>query len=237
MTNKSWVACLILGISSLSFPLSGQQKEVLRYDVYGGYAFLNSPKIGLFENGFHAQAGMRVRSWLSLGVDYSVTAGDLTVTPDLLPAALQQQLAAQLKPLMLAGVIPTTYSLKVDAHSVTHSMAMGPQISFRHFSHLTIFVRPSLGAIREHATPKPTPSDPVATGIVKGLVPSGYKKDWQGFYGIGGGVDIILNKHVAIRTQADYVYDHLFNDLLADGRWTTRFSIGPTFSFGRNIVE
>src|ERR1039458_9727879 len=32
----------------------------------GGYAFLNSPKIGLFENGFHTQFGYRVRTWVSL---------------------------------------------------------------------------------------------------------------------------------------------------------------------------
>jgi hypothetical protein len=32
------------------------------------------------------------------------------------------------------------------------------------------------------------------------------------------------------------VWDHLFNDLLKDGRWTTRFSIGPCFNFGGNIV-
>jgi hypothetical protein len=31
------------------------------------------------------------------------------------------------------------------------------------------------------------------------------------------------------------VYDHLFNDVLKDGRWTVRFSIGPCFNFGRNI--
>lgn len=68
-------------------------------------------------------------------------------------------------------------------------------------------------------------------------MPTGHKVDWQGFYGIGGGFDVALTKHFGIRTQADYVYDHLFNDLLRDGRWTTRFSIGPCFNFGRNIAD
>jgi hypothetical protein len=46
-----------------------------------------------------------------------------------------------------------------------------------------------------------------------------------------------MSKHLAWRVQADLVYDHLFNDLLRDGRFTTRFSVGPAFNFGRNIKE
>ena len=111
---------------------------------------------------------------------------------------------------------------------------MGPQFAYRHFSKVTLFIRPSIGAIREGATPQPT--DAVGKLIVSGLAPAGHKVDWQGFYGIGGGFDILFSKHVALRTHADYVYDHLFNDILRDGRWTTRFSIGPAFNFGRNIV-
>jgi hypothetical protein len=137
---------------------------------------------------------------------------------------------------MALGAIPTTYALTVPAHSVTHSIAVGPQFSYRHFSRATFFIRPSLGAIREGATPTPTPKDPVATAIVAQLAPTGHKTDVQGFYGVGGGFDILLSKHFAVRTQADYVYDHLFNDILAKGRWTTRFSIGPCFNFGRNIA-
>ena len=208
---------LTLGILLfLSFPLSGQQSYVTRYDFYAGYAFLNSPKIGLFENGFQTQFGYRPKTWLSLGFDYSHTAGDLTITPSLLPTALQQQLGAQLAGLVAAGVIPPTYALTVPAHSVTNSLAIGPQFSYRHFSKVTLFIRPSIGAIREAATP--TPTDPIAAGVVAQLAPTGHKTDWQGFYGIGGGIDILFSKHVGLRTQADYVYDHLFNDLLRDGR-------------------
>jgi hypothetical protein len=219
----------------LSLPLSGQQSYVTRYDLYTGYAFLDSPKIGLFENGFHTQFGYRAKSWVSLGFDYSITAGDLTLTPDLLPIALQQQLGAELGAMAAAGLVPPGYALKVPAHSVTHSFALGPQFAYRHFSRVTLFIRPSLGAIREAATPQP--ADPIATAIVAQLTPTGHKTDWQGFYGIGGGFDILLTRHLAIRTQADYVYDHLFNDILKDGRWTTRFSFGPCFNFGKNIKE
>lgn len=219
----------------LPFPLSGQQMYVSRYDLYTGYAFLDSPKIGLFENGFQTQFGFRPRTWYSLGFDYSVSTGNLALTPNLLPTALQQQLGAQLSQLAAAGLLPAGYALRVPAHSVSHSFALGPQLAYRHFSKVTFFIRPSIGAIREDATPEP--QDVISKAIVAQLAPSGHKTDWQGFYGVGGGFDILFSQHFAWRTQADYVYDHLFNDLLKDGRWTTRFSIGPCFNFGRNIVE
>ena len=219
----------------LCYPLAAQQTYVTQYDFYAGYAFLNSPKIGLFENGFQTQFGYRAKPWLSLGFDYSYTRGDLTITPDLLPTALQQQLGAEIGQLIAAKVIPPTYALTVPAHSVTNSFAVGPQFAYRHFSKVTFFIRPSFGAIREAATP--APGDPIAVSVVAQLAPTGHKVDWQGFYGVGGGVDLIFSKHVGLRVQADQVWDHLFNDLLAQGRWTTRFSIGPCFNFGKNIME
>jgi hypothetical protein len=108
-------------------------------------------------------------------------------------------------------------------------------LSYRHYSKVTLFVRPSIGAIYERATPHP--SGEIATLIVEQLAPSGYKTDWTAFYGFGGGADLLFSKHVALRVQADLVYDHLFSDLLKDGRLTTRFSIGPCFNFGKNIAK
>ena len=236
MFNQRRAIVTVLGILSLlPLPLSGQQSYVTRFDLYTGYAFLDSTKIGLFENGFHTQFGYRVKPWVSMGFDYSVTAGDMTLTPGLLPFALQQELGAQLGAMAAAGLVPAGYALRVPAHAVTNSFAIGPQLAYRHFAHATFFIRPSIGAIREGATPLPT--DPIATAIADQLVPTGYKRDWQGFYGVGAGFDILFTKHLGVRTQADYVYDHLFNDLLRDGRWTMRFSFGPCFNFGRNIKE
>lgn len=227
------IALGILFLLCLPLPLPGQQAYVSRFDLYTGYAFLDSTKIGLFENGFHTQFGYRYKTWVSLGFDYSVTSGNMTLTPGLLPVALQQELGQQLAYLAAVGQLPPGYALRVPAHAVTNSFALGPQLAYRHFSHATFFIRPSIGAIREGATPHPT--DPIASAIAAQLVPSGYKRDWQGFYGVGAGFDILVSKHLGLRTQADYVYDHLFNDLLQNGRWTTRFSIGPCFNFGKNI--
>ncbi len=212
-----------------------QQTYVTRYDAFFGYAYLNSPAIKLPESGIQFQIGLRPSTRYSVGFDYSQATGDLTLSSHLLPDALQQQLAAQLAQLAAAGRLPAGYALVVPAHSRTQTFSLGPQLAFRHFRQVTFFLRPSCGAIREVATPKP--KDPIAQGIVAQLVPSGKKRDWTGFFGVGGGIDLNFSNHVSFRIQGDYVYDHLFNDLLKNGRWTTRFGIGPCFNFGRNIAE
>src|SRR5260221_1655923 len=87
----------------MTSPAFGQQEYVSRYDAFAGYTFLDSPHVGLFENGFQFQAGVRPKTWYSLGFDYSISSGDLTLTPNLLTNALQQQLALQLQQLATAG--------------------------------------------------------------------------------------------------------------------------------------
>src|SRR5271157_1222906 len=216
-------------------PVAAQQTYVSQFDVFAGYAFLDSPHISLFENGFQAQFGYRPKTWYSLGFDYSRSTGDLVLTPDLLPATLAQPIAGAIAQLTAAHLLPAGYALAVPAHLTTQTFAIGPQLAYRHFSHLTLFIRPSLGAIHEEAVPHP--GDAIATSIAAELAPSGKKTDWTGFYGFGGGFDILFSKHVGIRTQADLVHDHLFNDVLAQGRWTVRFSVGPCFNFGRNIAK
>src|SRR5581483_1556390 len=71
-------------------PLFGQQDYVARFDAYGGYAFLDSPHVRLFEDGFATQVVVRAKRWISFGFDYSRTSGDLSIVPDLLLPSLQQ---------------------------------------------------------------------------------------------------------------------------------------------------
>jgi hypothetical protein len=226
---------LVLATSVLFLAPSafGQQDYVGHYDIYGGYGYLNSPKISLAESGFHTQVGMRVRRWVSLGFDYTIVTGNGALTPNLLTTTLQQQLGPTVAGAIGAGLIPANYQLKVPLDSKTQTFSAGPQLSYRHFKQATLFVRPDLGAIYENATAKPT--DAFATAIVQQLVPSGSKQDWTVFYGFGGGVDLIVSRRFSIRVQADFVHDHLFNDLLQDGRNTVRFAIGPGFQWGKNI--
>jgi hypothetical protein len=213
----------------------GEQTYVTRYDVFAGYARFESPTVSLSEQGFHFQIGIRPAKWYSLGFDYSNVSGDLTLTPDLLPDALQKQLRQQLALLAAAGRLPAGYTLVVPVRSSTQTFTVGPQVAIRKWTRITPFVRPSCGFVREVA--EPNPSDPIAQGIVAQLAPGGVKRDWTGFYGAGGGIDFNVTPHFALRVQADYVWDHLFPDILKDGRPTLRFSVGPAFNFGRNILR
>jgi opacity protein-like surface antigen len=228
---------LVLTLILAATQAFGQQSYVGRFDAYAGFAYLNSPHIKLAETGFHLQGGVRVTSWLSLGVDFSRAQGDLTIVPSELLTSLQQSLGATLQQYAAAGRLPAGYSLSVPASSTTETFAGGPQVAYRHFSAVTLFIRPSCGAIHEVAVPHVPSTDLIAQGIVALLAPSGKKTDWTKFYGFGGGVDFNLTKHFALRVQADFVHDHLFNDLLKDSRNTVRFSIGPGVQFGGNVKK
>lgn len=222
-------ACL-----SLLTPAKAQQNYISHYDAYAGFADINSPDLGLNENGFHLQGGINLKRWLSLGGDYSIGWGSQLLTTNLLPAALQAQVNGAQQQYIGLGLLPANYHLAVPTDAFTQTFAFGPQVANRHFARLTLFLRPSLGALRERATPHP--ADAFQTAIVGQLAPAGYKLDWTGFYGLGGGADVGITKHVGVRMQMDAVYNHPFDDILANGRWTFRTSIGPTFHFGRNIA-
>jgi hypothetical protein len=232
--QANWKIAALLSLALVGL-LSGQQTYVTRFDEFTGFTYLSSPHVGLGENGFHTQFGVRTWTWMSLGFDYSVSQGTLTLTPDLLLPSLQQTLGAQFAQLASAGRLPAGYQLRVPADSTTHTFAGGPQFAYRRWKALTIFLRPSCGIIRETATPRP--GDAIAAGVVAQLAPGGVKRDNALFYGVGGGVDLNFSRHVSWRMQGDFVRDHLFNDLLTDSRNTVRLSIGPCFNFGGNIVK
>jgi hypothetical protein len=211
-----------------------QQTDIKRYEVYSGFSYFSTPDLNLAEHGYHFQAGYNARPSIAFGFDYSLVSGHNSLTPDLLTDSLQLQIGAALQALEFEGIIPPGYQLNVPTGSTTQTFAAGPQWVYRHFVPVTIFLRPDLGAIREVA--RPHPGDPVATLIVQGLAPSGEKISWASFYGFGGGFDWNATRRLGLRIQADEVYNHLFNDLLKNSRWTTRVSVGPVFHFGKNIV-
>jgi hypothetical protein len=201
------------------------QEYVGRYDIYSGFTTLETPYRDLVQRGYNLQVGYNARTWASIGFDYSVSSGHNTITPNFLPLNLQQLLQQELGPAYALVAVPTNAS--------TQTFAAGPQYQYRRFERATFFVRPALGAVRESATPRP--KDPLNAAVVQQLAPSGHKTDWQGFYGFGGGFDLNATKHISLRMQTDVVYYHLFNDILRDGSWSVRWSVGPSFHFGRNI--
>jgi opacity protein-like surface antigen len=208
-----------------------QQTYVGRYDLYTGFSDLYTPNLNKINQvGFHLQAGINNNRWLSTGFDYSVQSGDTHLTPSLASPAV----IAGLTELYDLGVLPPTYAVDIPLSATTQTFTAGSQLNYRHFSRMTLFIRPSLAAFRLSATPHPkNPYDGVVDSI---LVPHGSISDWTGAYGVGGGVEFALMKHIGVRAQLDAVYNHPFNYIVANGGWSYRYSIGPSFHFGRNVA-
>ena len=202
-----------------------QQDYVGRYDIYTGVSTLYTPGLNnITQVGFHFQAGINNTRWLATGFDYSVQSGDTGLTANLATQALQEELAAEL---------PPGYVLNIPLHANTQTFTFGTQFNYRHFSWVTLFARPVVDAFRISATPHPT--DLIGTIVSEQLVPQGTKLDWVGAYGAGGGADFIVTDHLGIRIQYDGAWNHPFNDILGKGNWSNRFSVGPSFHFGKNV--
>ena len=226
---------LIAGFAGRPATVFAQPDYVGHYDVYLGWADLNSPELGLNQNGLNLQVGTSPKRWYSVGFDYTWGHGSELLRPALLSPTLQAQIAAAQAGYIALGLIPANYQLAVGTDATTQTFALGPQLLYRHYRKVGLFIRPALGALRERVVPHA--SDPFAAVIVKGLAPAGFKRDWTGFYGVGGGGDINLARHVSLRMQFDAVRTHPFNDLIDQGRWTFRTSLGPSFHFGRNVAR
>lgn len=225
---------LLLAVSLLpASPAFAQQNYVGRWDAFGGFTSIMRPSINLTEPGFNLQVAMRPATWITLGFDYSIGSDHNILEPGMLTPSLQNQLSAQLGQMAAAGLVPPGYILSVPVNTRTQTFQAGPDFPFRHFESVTFFVRPNLGAMQLVATPRPL--DSISAGIVSQLAPSGQKTDWTYFYGFGGGFEINMNHHFALRFQADFAHDHVFNDILNAGN-TVRFSVGPAFQWGKNVA-
>jgi outer membrane protein with beta-barrel domain len=213
-----------------------QQTYVNRFDVFGGYSYFSTPSLNLVQNGFNTEFGYNWKTWLALGFDFSVFNGDNAITPNMLTPALQTTLAQQIAFLQSVGQLPPGYQLRMPTSSTTYTYSAGPQINIRHFKPVTIFVRPALGSLHEVANLHP--KDPFASQVALVLAgPSMQKSDTVTFYGVGGGLDFNITTHFGLRTAADYVHYSMFSNTLGSSQNTVRFSIGPTFRFGGNIVK
>jgi len=214
-------------------PPEGQY--VGRFLVYAGYMRLDSPKISLDEPGVHIQAGMRWSRHISLGFDYSRGTGSTAIGLNQATTALQNRFDPILASFIANGLVPANYAAVLPFASVTQTFTAGPEFPYRRFKRITPYIRPSAGIINEIATAHPT--DTLTRLVVNSIAPSGKEEEWTAFYGFGGGVAFNVTKHFSLVVQADLVHDHLFPDLLKDGRNTIRFSIGPGFQFGHNVTK
>ena len=225
---STWFALLPLSLLLVASPCVAQNDSYLgRYDLYAGFADLNTPGLNnINQPGFHFQAGINASKWLSYGFDYSVFQGSSVLTAGIATPALQQQLAAEL---------PPGYVLSIPLTATNQTFTAGGQLAYRHFNNVTLFVRPSLAAF--HITATPHPNDTIGTLVAAQLAPAGHLSDWYGAYGAGGGAEFRLTHHIGVRMQLDAVYNHPFTDILAHGSFSYRSSIGPAFHFGKNVLK
>ncbi len=243
MLQKTSLATLLL-VASCAFaqqqtpppqPPPPEEQYVGRFLIYAGYMFLDSPAIKLFEPGVHIQAGMRWSRHISVGFDYSRGSGNTTIGLSQATTALQNEFGPILASAIAGGLVPQNYVAALPFSSVTQTFTMGPEFPYRHFKRFTPYIRPSAGIINEVATGHP--SDFLTKLVVHSVAPSGKEEEWTAFYGFGGGVAFNVTKHFSLVVQADLVHDHLFPDLLQNGRNTIRFSVGPGFQFGHNVTK
>src|SRR3954469_10922368 len=90
---------LVLTLALLSAtPIWSQQDYVGLFDVYSGFAWLDSPSANLAERGYHLQAGISARTWLSLGFDFTTVHGNVTLVPNLLTRQSRNQTGEAMMP-------------------------------------------------------------------------------------------------------------------------------------------
>ena len=227
--RRSIILSLLFFLSlSLITCVAQKQEYVGQYDAYFGFAYLTTPNMNLDERGWQAQFGYNYRRWMALGFDTSYFGGGTSLTLPMLNNATLAKLAPY-APLLPAG-------FAVPYHANTYTITGGPQFNYRHFKYVTLFIHPDIGAMHQTVTVQPT--SPLMAGIAQGLLGPGMStSQWVGFYGVGGGFDLNVSKHVGIRLQSDWVYTSLFDNLLKNPQYTWRMSASPTFRFGKNVPK
>ena len=229
MRRSTFFLLLIFISVSVVTCVAQKQEYVGQYDAYVGYAYLTTPNMNLAQRGFQAQFGYNWKRWAALGFDTSYFGGGSSLTVP----QLNNGTIAKLAPVLAhyPGFVPwTPYTAN------TFTITGGPQLNYRHFKYVTLFVHPDIGAMYQSVTAQPP--NPLMGQIVKGLLgPSMSTSQWTAFYGVGGGFDVNVSKHVGLRFQSDWVYTQLFSDLLRNPQYTWRMSASPTFRFGKNVPK
>lgn len=225
---------LLVLFSLVTLTCFAQQDYVGQFDAYFGYAYLTTPNMNLAERGWQGQFGYNYKPWVALGFDTSYFGGGSSITASELNGPTLLKLGQALT--ALDGLVPPGYQIQAPYHANTYTITGGPQFNYRHFKYVTLFIHPDIGAM--HQSIQVNPTDPISKILVTGLVgPSMQTSQWSGFYGVGGGFDLNVSKHIGLRFQSDWVHTTLFSDLLKNGQYTWRMSASPTFRFGKNIIH
>ncbi len=220
---------LLLLLLSTALPCFSQQTDIRQFVVFGAYTYLATPSLNLAQRGFDGDLGYNYRSWLSFGFDFAYYSGHSSLLPNDLSAAA----------LTTLGPFLPDFPTGVPYNISTQTYEAGPQLNYRHFKKVTFFVRPALGAL--HANAKVSQAflaanPPELSAGLCMLLNGCSKNDLVPFYGFGGGISWEITPHFGLRVTSDFAHYDFFSSLLNGGRNSVRVSIGPKFSFGKNIL-
>jgi hypothetical protein len=208
-------------------PALAQDVEVNRYTLYSGFDYMISPARNLTERGFDLDFGVTIKPWMALGGDFSAI-GDNIISGKGTISGTETVYA----PTVSAVGIPPS-SIHVPFRSTTYTFAVGPQFYLRKWRQVTFLVRPGLGGIHESADLTFPPQLGPLFGMLGVPIPASHQTDTTWFVGLGGGFDINVSRRLGLRFTADWVNTHLFSDLLTNRQNYVRFTMGPTFRWGR----
>ena len=214
-----------------------QQTDIARFNVVGGFSYLATPSLNLAQRGFNGDFAMNVRPWMSFGFDFSTFSGHSSLLPSYLNTATQTKLAGVLAtlPAPVAAALGAALNAGVPFNSSTFTYQMGPQFNYRHFKHVTLFVRPALGLLHAKIQTKPSPAlVPLVSGLLGGKLSDA---DTSVFYGFGGGATWEITRNFGLRATADLARYNFFGQQLTGARNSVRLSVTAKFGFGKNILE
>ena len=228
--RRSTFFLLLIFVSLSVITCFSQQSFVSKYSAYGAYSYFSTPSLNLTQRGLDTDFGINVRSWLTLGGDFSYGTGNSSLLPSNLNAATQAKLAPYVPTFVKLGI-----PLAVPYNASTYTYEAGPQFNYRGLKKVTFFARPALGAL--HASIQAKPNNPYIAKLVGGLLNGGTSQsDTVVFYGFGGGMTWEATHQFGIRVAADFVHYNMFSDILNGGRNTVRVTVGTKFNFGKNIL-
>ena len=93
MRRSTFILVLLFLSLSVVTCLAQKQEYVAQYSAFGAFSYLSTPSLNLAQRGFDGDFGVNVRSWLTLGGDFSYGSGSTSLLPNDLNAATQAKLA------------------------------------------------------------------------------------------------------------------------------------------------
>jgi len=208
-----------------------QDISINRYTIYTGFDYFNNPGLSLSQRGFDVDFGVTVKPWMALGADFSASGNSIISGGGTINGSSTIYAPILIKAAPLGAPPPS--SINVPFKATSYTFAIGPQLYWRRWRQITFLGRPGLGGIRATADINLPPQLAGLFGQLGVPVPSAHQTDTRFFFGMGGGFDLNVSKHVAVRVTADWVNTHLFPDLLTRRQNFVRVTMGPTFRWGR----